>query len=166
MSTKIKRMMAAVALAGAASSAVAFAATVPASAAPRHLDGPQPVTTRLAPVKAGTTSWVNIVWRTDSPVCDAKVQVDGGHQVTVSYPGMRRTTTFTHGDTLRPGRTAATPIRVNPGRHDGVVPLRAVMSYNDCGRHSRTEFTRVNLALPVLRAGLPHQKPTHGVGHH
>src|SRR5262245_46004101 len=110
MNSKVTRAAATVALAGAATAAVALTAT-PASAAPGHNRGPEPVSTRLTAVKANTSSWVNVYWRTDSPVCDAKVQVEGGRQVAISYPGMRRTTTFTRGDSLRPGRVAATPIR-------------------------------------------------------
>jgi hypothetical protein len=162
MST-IKRMIAAVALAGAAGSVATLAAAGPASAAmPR---GPQPVSNRLTAVKANTASWVNIYWRTNRPVCNAKVAVDGGRQVRVSYPGLRRTTTFTTGNTLRPGRTAATPIRVNPiARRSGVVVLRASMSYTDCGRHARTQWTRANLSLPVIRqiGGAPgNHRPGH-----
>jgi hypothetical protein len=160
----MKRTIAALALAGAAGSVATLAAAGPAVAQPR---GPQPVTTRLAAVKANTASWVNIFWRTDRPVCDAQVQVDGGRQVRVSYPALRRTTTFTTGNSLRPGRTAATPIRVSPmTRNGGIVVLRATMSYTDCGRHARTQWTRANLALPVIRQVI-HQAPApHRPGHH
>jgi hypothetical protein len=148
MST-IKRMVAAVALAGAAGSVATLAAAGPAAAMPR---GPQVVSNRLTAVKANTTSWVNIYWRTDRPVCNAQVAVDGGRQVRVSYPGLRHTTTFTTGTSLRPGRTAATPIRVSPvSRTSSVVVLRASMSYTDCDRHARTQWTRVDLTLPVIR---------------
>jgi hypothetical protein len=168
MSSKVTRA-AALALAGAAGAVVAMTAVSPATAA--HARGPQPVSNRLTAVQANASSWVNIYWRTDSPVCAARVQVDGGRQVAVSYPGMRRTTTFTRGDVLRPGRIAATPIQVRPlVRSGGVVVMRAVMSYTDCVRHARTQFRRVSLALPVIRnirPSLPgHQFPGHQVPGH
>jgi hypothetical protein len=151
MSSKMTRKAATVALAGAAGAMMALTVAGPVAAAP-HGRGPELVSNRLPAVKANTASWVNLYWRTNTPVCSARVQVDGGRQVAVAYPGMRRTTTFTGGDTLRPGRTAATPFRVTPVRQGGSVALlRAVMSYTDCGRHARTQWKRVNLALPVLR---------------
>ncbi|MET3428150.1 hypothetical protein BJ973_007362 [Actinoplanes tereljensis] len=154
MKKTMVRMIAAVALAGAAGSvAITLATAGSASAAGR---GPQPVSNRLTTVKANTPSWVNIFWRTDRPVCDVQVSVDGGREVAVAYPGMRRTTTFTSGDSLRPGRTAVTPIRVTPMRRDsGVSVLRATVSYTNCDRKSRTQFTRSTLALPVIRTGRP-----------
>ncbi|GIM90317.1 hypothetical protein [Paractinoplanes toevensis] len=148
------RMFAAVALAGAAGSvALTLATAGSASAAGR---GPQPVSNRLTTVKANTPSWVNIFWRTNRPVCAVRVSVDGGREVAVAYPGMRRSTTFTTGDSLRPGRTAVTPIRVTPVRRtSGVSILRATVSYTDCSRKARTQFTQATLALPVIRTGRP-----------
>lgn len=163
----MKRTITALALAGVAGSVATAALAGPAAAQPR---GPQPVTTRLAAVKANTPSWVNIFWRTDRPVCDAKVQVDGGRQVRVSYPALRHATTFTTGDSLRAGRTAATPIQVSPmTRTSGVVVLRATMSYTDCSRHARTQFTRATLSLPVIKKVVrpaTHRPTTHRPGHH
>ncbi|WP_433293613.1 hypothetical protein ACQP2F_31055 [Actinoplanes sp. CA-030573] len=164
MSKKMTKALAAVALVGAAGSAAALATAGPAAAAPR---GPQPVTTRLAPVTANMPSWVNIAWRTDRPVCDARVSVDGGRSVAVSYLRPGRTTTFRTGDTLRPGRTGVTTIRVNAMRRtSGFEVLKAALSYTDCGRHARTQFARVNLVLPVVRnAGPQGQGQGQGQGH-
>jgi hypothetical protein len=165
MSSKVMRAAAMAALASAAGVMAALTAAGPATAAPAR--GPEPVSTRLTAVNSNTSSWVNIYWRSDTPVCDAQVRVDGGRQVRIAYPGMRRTTTFTRGNALRPGRTAATPVQVSPNvRNGGIVLLRAVMSYDDCGRHARTQFKRVNLALPVLRNFGPGMPGQHVPGPH
>ncbi|GAA2649795.1 hypothetical protein [Paractinoplanes durhamensis] len=162
MKNTMVRMIAAVALAGAAGSALALATAGAASAAPSMPGAPQPVSSRLTAVKANTPSWVNIFWRTGRPVCDVKVSVDGGREVAIAYAGMRRSTTFTTGDSLRPGRTGVTPIRVTAIRRDsGVALLRTTMSYTDCGKRARTQFTRATLALPVIQHVRPgqHQMP-------
>jgi collagen triple helix repeat protein len=173
MISKVTRTATMTALVGLAGAMVALTGASSASAAPSawpSARGPQPVSTRLPAVRANTASWVNIYWRSNTPVCSARVQVDGGRQVAVAYPGMQRTTTFTRGDSLRPGRIAATPVQVRPMlRTSGVVLLRAVMSYNDCGRHARMQFKRVDLALPVLRnmrPGLPGNQHTPGLPGH
>jgi hypothetical protein len=164
MSNKTTRILAAVALAGAAGSAVSLAAAGPAAAAPWAPKGPQPVNTRLAPVKANTTSFVNIAWRSNTPACDVRLRVEGGRNVVVSYLRPGRFTTFSTGNTLRPGRTAVTTVRVSPMRRDsGFEVLRAALSYTDCSRHGRTQITRTNLVLPVVRNMGPVQQPGHSM---
>ncbi|GAA0562300.1 hypothetical protein GCM10010172_51880 [Paractinoplanes ferrugineus] len=171
MKSTMVRTVASLALAGAAASAVSLATAGSAQATGR---GPQPITNRLTTVTANTPSWVNIFWRTDRPVCNARISVDGGREVAVSYRRPGRFTAFTTGDTLRPGRTAITQIQVTPMRRvSGLSVLRTTMTYNDCGRHARTQFTRASLVLPVIRTirpGHPTQpghpgQPGHPVRH-
>ena len=110
--------------------------------------GPRPVSNWLRAVQAHTGTWVNIGWRTDRRICDVEVRVDGGRRVDVDYPGFRRYTSFSRGDSLRPGRTDYTAIRVTPDfNRAGVAVLRATIEYDNCGRHGRTQRESTWLAL-------------------
>ncbi|GLY01325.1 hypothetical protein [Actinoplanes sp. NBRC 101535] len=137
-----------VALATAATGLLAVAAA-PAAAAPR---GPQPVSTWLQSVRANTSSWVNIYWRTDRRICDVEVRVRA-EQARVDYPGNARSATFSRGDSLFPGRTDFTRIRVTPFlQRQGVTQLWTTMTYDDCGFKARPQTRTAVLSLPVLRA--------------
>ncbi|MEU8663744.1 hypothetical protein AB0C31_44675, partial [Actinoplanes philippinensis] len=145
---KTRRIGAAIALVTAALGTAATVATTPAGAAPR---GPQPVSNWLQSVRAGAGSWVSIPWRTDRRICDAEVRVRG-ERVRVQYPGARRSASFTRGDTLRPGHTGYTRVRVTAyQRRPGVAKLWATISYDECGFRARTQTRTAVLSLPVLR---------------
>jgi hypothetical protein len=145
---KTRRIGAVIALTTAALGAAATVATAQAGAAPR---GPQPVSHWLQSVRAHTGSWVAIQWRTDRPICDAEVRVRG-ERVRVDYLGTRNSASFSRGDTLRPGRTDFTRIRVTPYlQRPGVAKLWATISYDECGFNARTRTRTAVLSLPVLR---------------
>ncbi|MCO8272758.1 hypothetical protein M1L60_19365 [Actinoplanes sp. TRM 88003] len=152
-----RRVGALVAMATAAVGMAGMAAA-PASAAP--VRGPQPVSNWLGAVRANADSWVKINWRTDRTICDVEVRVSGGRDVDVDYPGRKRFTSFTRGDTLRPGRTDFTAFEVNPDYdRAGVARLRATISYDLCGRRDRTQYKSFALSLPVLRNNGHHTGP-------
>ncbi|GAA4925162.1 hypothetical protein [Actinoplanes utahensis] len=145
---KTRRLGAIIALATAAFGMASTVTAAPATAFPR---GPQPVSNWLQSVRANTGSWVTIQWRTDRPVCDAEVQVRGD-RVRVDYPGFRRSATFSRGDSLRPGRTDFTRVRVTPyQQRPGVTRLWATITYDECGFRARTQTRTAALSLPVLR---------------
>ncbi|BBH66394.1 hypothetical protein ACTI_30790 [Actinoplanes sp. OR16] len=170
---KTRRFGAMIALATAAAGMATVSAAAPAAAIGR---GPAPVSNWLQAVRANTTSWVTINWRTDRPICDAQVRVRG-ESVKVDYFGIRRQfTTFSRGDSLRPGRTDFTRIRVTPiARRSGVANLWATISYDECGWKSRTQTRTTVLSLPVVTRntvpggnggpGGPGQGHTDGPGH-
>ncbi|MGX6602305.1 PT domain-containing protein [Micromonosporaceae bacterium Da 78-11] len=146
---KSRRIGAIVALATAAVGMATVTATAPAVAAPQS--GPQPVSNWLRAVNAHQASWVNIYWRTNSRICDVEVKV-ASRNLDIDYPGNRRSTSFSRGDTLRPGRTDYTAIRVDADfARAGVAKLRTAISYTDCSRRARTQWKTVNLSLPILR---------------
>ncbi|WP_328466071.1 hypothetical protein OHA21_45270 [Actinoplanes sp. NBC_00393] len=148
MQNSSRRIGAFVAMATAAAGFAAVSTAAPAAAAPR---GPQPVSNWLQPVRAETSNWVNIHWRTDRRICDVEVRVRGD-RARVDYPGFRRSATLSRGDTLRPGRTDYTRVRVTPyGQRAGVAKLWATISYDECGWRSRTMTRTAVLSLPVLR---------------
>jgi hypothetical protein len=121
----------------------------PAVAAPPG--GPQPVSSWLRAVKAHSDSWVDIYWRTSSPVCDVKVAV-AGRGVAVSYSGHRRFATLSRGPMLRPSRPDYTAVSVDPDfARPGVALLKTSIAYNDCSRHARTRYRNFTLTLPVQR---------------
>ena len=143
-----RRIGAAVAMASAAIGMATATAAAPASAAG---NGPQPTSNWLRPVRANVSSWVDINWRTDRPVCDAEIRVRGD-RVRVDYPGFRRSAQFSRGDSLRPGRTDFSRIRVTPyAMRSGVSRLWVTISYENCGWHSRTQTRTAVLSLPVMR---------------
>ncbi len=147
-----RRIAATFALATAAAGLTATAAAPALAAAPR---GPQPVTTWLTPIRAGVPTWVDIAWRTDRPVCDARVQVRG-ERVRVEYPGNRRAANFLKGSVLTPRRAEVTRIRVTSDRMTGgPAKLWATMSYNECGLRARTQTRTTALTLPVVRITPP-----------
>jgi hypothetical protein len=152
---KNRRIGALVALTTAAVSMGTATLAAPAAAAPR---GPVPVSNWLRAVKAHENTWVNIYWRTNTRICDAEVKLYA-RDVEVDYRGFRRSATFSRGDSLRPGRTDFTPVRVEADfDRAGVARLRAVISYDNCGRNARTQINTFSLSLPVLR----NSRPGHG----
>ena len=143
-----RRIGAIVAMATTAVGMASLAASAPASAAQR---GPQPVSGWLRPVQAHTSNWVDIYWRTDRTVCDVEVRV-AGQWVDVDYAGHQRFASFNRGNMLRAGRTDYTSVQVNPDfDRPGTATLRAVISYDSCGFHARTQSSSFALTLPVLR---------------
>jgi hypothetical protein len=161
---KSRRIAAIFALATATAGLTATATAAPAAAAPFR--GPQPVTTWLRPVPANVSSWVDIAWRTDRPICDAQVQVRG-ERVRVDYLGNRRGALFSRGATLTPRRADVTRIRVTPySIRGGIAKLWATISYDECGWRTRNQTRTTVLSLPVLRNTSPdgHDGPG-GPGH-
>jgi hypothetical protein len=153
---KSRRIGAIVAMATTAVGVASMVASAPASAATR---GPEPVSNWLRPVRAYTNNWVDIYWRTDRPVCDVRVRV-AARGVDVSYAGHRRYASFRRGDSLRPGRTDYTSVQINPDfDRPGAVLLRAVITYDNCRVHARSQSKGFTLTLPVLRGDNP---PGHG----
>ena len=146
---KVRRIGAILAATVAAAGMTSMAVASPASAAPQ---GPRPVSNWLRAVPAHTSTWVNIYWNTDRPVCAAKIWVDGGRRVAVSYPSNRSYASFSRGTSLRPGRTDYAAVRVNPDfDRKGVALLRTTISYTNCGWHARTVRSTSTVTLPVLR---------------
>jgi hypothetical protein len=118
-----------------------------AEAAPR---GPQPVSNFVQRVRANTDTWVSIRWQTDRRICDAQVWVSG-RRVDVDYPRNARSTSFSRGDWLRPGRTDFTAFRVNADfDRSGVALLRATIVYDNCGRFDRPMRRTFGIAMPVV----------------
>ncbi len=159
---KSRRIGAIVAMATAAVGMATATTAAPAAAAPR---GPEPVSNWLRAVQAHQDTWVNIYWRTNVRICDAEVRVYA-RDVEVDYRGFRRSATFSRGDSLRPGRTDFTPIRVDADfNRAGVARLRAVISYDGCGWKARTQTRSFSLGLPVLRNSHPGQNWPGRPGH-
>jgi hypothetical protein len=128
----------------------AVVAPSPASAAPR---GPQPVNQWLRPVQAGVPTWVNVWWRTDRRICDARLVVWGGSAAAIAYPDNRTYTSFSNGSTLSRRETDYASFRVTATGRTlpllGAALLRARLLYNDCGRFARTRAIDTGFLLPV-----------------
>jgi hypothetical protein len=144
---KSRRIGALVAAAVASVGMSTLVAPTAAEAAPR---GPQPVSNFVQRVRANTDTWVSIRWQTDRRICDATVWVNG-RRVDVDYPRNARSTSFSRGDSLRPGRTDFTAFRVNADfARSGVALLRATIAYDNCGRRDRTIRKSFGIAMPVV----------------
>jgi hypothetical protein len=146
---KGRRIAVLAATVAAAFSIASVAVPAPASAAHRPT-GPQPVSVLLAAVSPHYGQWVSVQWRTDRRVCDVKVQVEGTRKVMIDYPSGRDYTSFSRGDTLRPGRTDYTSFRVTahydrPAR----AMLDATISYDYCGWDAPTLSMTTEFLLPV-----------------
>jgi hypothetical protein len=113
--------------------------------------GPQVVSNWLHRVNAGEAESVSVWFRgTDRRICDFKLHVRDTRQVEVSYPRHRRYASLSNGDTLVRGETDRATFRVEANsRRDASAFLTATVSYNDCGRHSRIQFKRFGLLLPI-----------------
>jgi hypothetical protein len=150
---KSRRIGAVIAMATATigmTSATAIAAATAAD--PR---GPEPVSTWLRPVRAHTDTWIDINWRTKQRVCEASVKYYG-QDIDIEYRGNRRSATFSRGDTLSPGRGDSTRIQVNPDvDRSTLVKLRAVITYDTCGRKAKKDTRSFTLTLPVQRNDRP-----------
>jgi hypothetical protein len=133
----------------AAFSVASVAAPAPASAADQAR-GPQPVTSLLPAVDPHDGAWVSVKWRTDRKVCDVKLQVWGNRKVEIDYPSDRDYTSFSRGDTLRPGRTDYTSFRVTAHyNRPAWALLTATISYDFCGRHAPDMSSTTGFMLPV-----------------
>jgi hypothetical protein len=158
---KSRRIGALVAAAVASVGMATLVAPTVAQAAPR---GPQPVSNFVQRVRANTDTWVSIRWQTDRRICDATVWVNG-RRVEVDYPRNARSTSFSRGDSLRPGRTDFTAFRVNADfDRSGVALLRATIAYDTCGRRDRTVRKSFGIAMPVV-AFRPGNGGNDGHGH-
>jgi hypothetical protein len=126
-----------------------LATTTPA---PASGPGPRPVTGWLQAVPAGETSWVSVSWTTGRKICDAAVTVEGD-DVRVGYPDTTGTfTSFSQGDTLRPGQRDYIAFTVRPSNDDELFRrLEATLSYHTCGRHPVEKARTYRLVLPVPR---------------
>jgi hypothetical protein len=123
----------------------------PASAASPAPRGPQVISPWLQRVDAGEAEFVSVWFRgTDRRICDFRMFVRDTRQVDVSYLRNRPYATLNTGSTLVRGERDRATFRVEANfRRDANAILSATVSYNDCGRHSRTEFKRFGLLLPV-----------------
>jgi hypothetical protein len=148
---KMSRRIGAVVVAAVAAVGMASIGTASAASAAPH--GPQPVSSWLHAVKANTGTWVNVAWRTDRRICDAKIRFSGD-RIGIDYPGRRNYTTFSRGNSLKPGRTDFTTVEVTPNfDRAGIALLRATIEYDSCTRRARTQRMTTTLTLPVLRNG-------------
>jgi hypothetical protein len=142
----------------AAAGAVSMSMSSPAAAAPA---GPRPVSNWLRPVEANTPTWVNIGWQTSSRICDVQVRVDGGRRVDVEYPGFRRYSSLSRGNSLAAHRLDFSAVRVDvDSDRGGVASLLTVIRYDNCGWHARTQTRAFRLNLPVR----PDRHGGHGNG--
>ena len=138
------------ALVAAAVASVGMSTLVAPTAAEAAHRGPQPVSNFVQRVRANTDTWVSIRWQTDRRICDARVWVNG-RRVDVDYPRNARSTSFSRGDSLRPGRTDFTAFRVNADfNRSAVALLRATIAYDNCGRRDRTVVKSFGIAMPVV----------------
>jgi hypothetical protein len=129
----------------------------PAFAAPHGPQGPQPVTNWVQSVRANVPTWVKVYYRTDTNICNVKITVDGGRNVSVDYPGNRsRYTSLSQDDSLRRGRTDYASVEVDAHTvRPGIALLRSTISYDTCGWHARTMRNTTVLSLPVTRGVTP-----------
>ena len=125
----------------------------PAAAAPQP-QGPRPVSNVLRAVRANTPNWVDVVWRTDRPICHAQVRYNGGPRVRIDYAGPRNYAIFSRGNYLLPGRPDFTRVRVTPYfDRSGIALLRATVQYDNCRPFARPQLATTVLTLPVIRTG-------------
>jgi hypothetical protein len=141
-------------LAAAAAAVAMTSIASPASAAPQ---GPKPVTNWVQAVRANVPTWTKIYYKTDQNICDVKIVVDGGRNVSVDYPGNHaRSTSFNRDDSLRKGRTDYASVRLTARTmKPGIALLRATVWYDTCGWHARTMSKSTVLSVPVTRGVMP-----------
>lgn len=123
-------------------------AAAPASAA-QKVKGPEPINQLIA-VQDGKTTWVNVWWKTDRTICDAKLIVWGNPRVDVGYPGNRGFTSFRNGAVLDRRETDFTSFRVTPhvGNSAWVI-MGGTLTYNYCGWHAQTQSKSTGFLLTV-----------------
>jgi hypothetical protein len=145
-----RRIRAVLATALAALAMTSIAAATPA-AADRRVKGPEPVNALLQTVNTNQATWVSVEWKTDRTICDAEVRVWGNPNVVIGYPSNTATyTSFAHGSTLLRRDTDFTSFKVTPHFHRSTwALLAATITYNYCGRHSRTRTKNTGFLLPV-----------------
>jgi hypothetical protein len=159
---KIGRRIGAVVATSAAAVGMASVMAAPATAAPAAR-GPQVISPWLQTVDSGESEWVSVWLRgVDRRICDVRMAVRGPRNVDIDYPGNRNYTSLNGGSTLVRGERDRASFRVEANvRRDSRIILSGVVSYNDCGRFSRTQFKRFGLLLPV---DADHRGPGHGHG--
>ena len=108
-------------------------------------------------VRANVPTWVKVYYRTDMNICNVKITVNGGRNVSVGYPGNRtRFTSLSQDDSLRRGRVDYASVEVDAHTvRPGIALLRSTISYDTCGWHARTMRTTTVLSLPVTRGVMP-----------
>jgi hypothetical protein len=150
MAMKTSRRIRAVLATALAALAMTSIAATPAAAAGR-VKGPEPVNALLQTVNTNQATWVSVEWKTDRTICDAEVRVWGNPNVVIGYPSNTATyTSFAHGSTLLRRDTDFTSFKVTPHfRRSTWALLAATITYNYCGRHSRTRTKNTGFLLPV-----------------
>lgn len=124
---------------------------LPAVPAQASVNGPEPVTTWLSPVRPNRPAWVHVFWTAGKKICDVKVTA-AADRVTIGYPANTGTyTSFGQSDSL-PSRTVDfTAIRVTADvTAPAYVPIAALVSYTSCGHYARKKTENFTLYLPVL----------------
>jgi uncharacterized membrane protein len=151
MAMKTSRRIRAVLATAVAALAMTSVATATPAAAARRVKGPEPVNALLQTVNNNQATWVSVWWKTDRTICDAKVRVWGNANVVIGYPSNTATyTSFAHGSTLLRRETDFTSFKVTPHYNRSTwALLAATISYNNCGRHTRTRTKTTGLLLPV-----------------
>jgi hypothetical protein len=129
---------------------VAGAGMFPA-AAQASINGPEPVTTWLSPVKPHQATWLHIFWTAGKKICDVKVTA-AADKVTIGYPANTGDyTSFGQSDSLPSRKVDFTAIRVNADyAAPAWVPISALVSYNSCGKYAKTKSENFTVYLPVM----------------
>jgi hypothetical protein len=124
-----------------------------AGAAPAQasINGPEPVSTWLSPVRPNTPTWVHIVWMAGKKICRVKVTA-AADRVTIGYPANTGDyTSFGQSDSLPSRKVDFTAIRVDADRTaPAYVPISALVSYTSCGTYAKARTETFTLYLPVL----------------
>ncbi len=120
-------------------------------AAQASINGPEPVTTWLSPVKPDQATWVHIFWTAGRKICQVKVTAaaDG---VTIGYPeNTGDHTSFGQSDSLPSRKVDFTAIRVTAGPTTAAyVPISTLVSYTSCGKYVKAKTENFTVYLPVL----------------
>jgi hypothetical protein len=124
-----------------------------AGAAPAQasINGPEPVTTWLSPVRPHQATWVHIFWTAGKKICDVKVTA-AADKVTIGYPANTGDyTSFGQSDSLPSRKVDFTAIRVTADHAaTGYVPISTLVSYTSCGRYAKARTENFTVYLPVL----------------
>jgi hypothetical protein len=125
-----------------------FLGAAPAQAS---INGPEPVTTWLSPVRPNQATWVHIVWMAGKKICDVKVTA-AADNVTIGYPANTGTyTSFGQSDSLPSRKVDFTAIRVDADHTaPSYVPISTLVSYNSCGKYAKTKQENFTVYLPVI----------------
>jgi hypothetical protein len=125
-----------------------FLGATPAQAS---INGPEPVTTWLSPVRPNEATWVHIFWTAGKKICDVKVTA-AADKVTIGYPTNTGTyTSFGQSDSLPSRKVDFTAIRVDADSTAATyVPISTLVSYTSCGKYAKTRTENFTVYLPVL----------------